>query len=228
MTAGGQKVVLFGNGQVASVAYTYLTHQSPHEVVAFTVDGEHVADRELYGLPIVPFEEVDRLYPPDTVAMHISISYRRINRLRAEKYDAAKARGYQLLSYVSPTAVTTPDLELGDNCWIGCNTVVQPFVTIGDNVYVGGGSHVGHHSVIGPHCFLASSAALAGFVTVEPYCFIGINATIRDGITIAASTVVGAGAIILQNTRECGVYASRHAPVLPMPSGDLPEDLRAT
>jgi sugar O-acyltransferase (sialic acid O-acetyltransferase NeuD family) len=208
------------------VAYAYLTHQSEHEVVAFAADGDHITDRELYGLPVVPFEEVERLYPPDGHSMHISISYRRVNQLRAEKYRAAKAKGFRLLTYVSPTAVTTPDLQLGDNCWIGPNTVVQPFVTIGDNVYVGGGAHVGHHSTVGEHCFLAASVALAGFVTVEPFCFIGLNATVRDGITIARSTVVGAAALLLQDTREHGVYMSRNGAVLPMSSDALPDDLR--
>ena len=36
------KVILFGIGQVASRAYWYLTHDSQHEVVAFTVDREYI------------------------------------------------------------------------------------------------------------------------------------------------------------------------------------------
>ena len=226
MNKASNKVVLFGNGQVATVAYAYLTHQSEYEVVAFAVDGAHITDRELCGLPVVPFEEVEQLYPPDAFAMHISISYRRVNQLRAEKYDAAKAKGFRLISYVSPSAVTMPDLQVGDNCWIGPSTVVQPYATIGDDVYIGGGSHIGHHSTIKDHCFLAASAAIAGYVTVEPYCFIGLNATVRDGITIAQSTVVGAGTLLLQDTRERGVYMSRNGVVLPMGSDALPEDLR--
>ena len=87
-----RKVVLFGNGQMASFAHTVLTHDSPHEVVAFTVDGDYIADKTLLGLPVVPFEELERSHPPDSYAMHISVRFRRVNKLRAEKYTEAKAK----------------------------------------------------------------------------------------------------------------------------------------
>jgi maltose O-acetyltransferase len=36
-------------------------------------------------------------------------------------------------------------ITIGDNCWIGGNTVILPGVTIGDNCVVGAGSVVTHH-----------------------------------------------------------------------------------
>ena len=116
MNAKARKVVLFGNGQMASFAHAVLTHDSPHEVVAFTVDEGHITDKTLMGLPVVPFENLPSSHPPDAFAMHISVSFRRVNRLRAEKYEAAKAKGYELVSYVSSRAYTWPDLTIGDNC----------------------------------------------------------------------------------------------------------------
>jgi hypothetical protein len=47
------KVVLFGAGKIADVAYFQLTNDSPHEVAAFTVDGEHIVQKEKWGLPVV-------------------------------------------------------------------------------------------------------------------------------------------------------------------------------
>jgi len=41
--------------------------------------------------------------------MFLSISFVGINKLRAEKYDQAKAKGYQLINYVSSKATTWPD-----------------------------------------------------------------------------------------------------------------------
>ena len=43
------KVVVFGVGQWAELAHFYLTHDSPHEVVAFTVDREYLDGDELQG-----------------------------------------------------------------------------------------------------------------------------------------------------------------------------------
>ena len=47
------KIVIFGAGKIADEAYFYLTNDSPHEVVAFTVDGEHLGATEKLGLPVV-------------------------------------------------------------------------------------------------------------------------------------------------------------------------------
>lgn len=216
------KVVLFGNGQIAGVVHTYLTHDSPHEVVAFTVDREHIgAETEYLGLPVVPFEDVERLYPPDEHEMYVSISYREVNRLRERKYHEAKAKGYTLLTYVSPKAVTWPNVTLGDNVFIMENNVIQPFVEIGNNCLIWSGNHIGHHTTIADHCFFASHVVIAGFVKIRPNCFFGINATVRDGITIERECVVGAGALILKSTRERGVYIGQPATMLPRTSDQL-------
>ena len=59
-----KKVVLFGIGDFAQVADVYLTEDSPHDVVAFTVDREYMEDTELAGRPVVAFEDLEELYPP--------------------------------------------------------------------------------------------------------------------------------------------------------------------
>jgi sugar O-acyltransferase (sialic acid O-acetyltransferase NeuD family) len=216
------RVVLFGAGQVASLVHYYLTHDSQHEVVAFTVDGSHLTEPSLFDLPIVPFDDVEALYPPDDFGMMVAIGFTMVNRLRAEKYAQAKNKGYQLISYVSSTATTWPDLNVGDNCVVMEDTVIQPFARIGNNVTLGPGCCIGHHSVISDHCLLASHVDVSGGATVEPYCFLGANSTIRNGITIASEGVVGAGVAILRNTLEREVYSNPPAVRLAIPSNKLP------
>jgi sugar O-acyltransferase (sialic acid O-acetyltransferase NeuD family) len=216
-----EKVVLFGNGQIASVAYFYLTHDSPYEVVAFTVDRDYLTEKEMFGLPVVPFEDVQSIYPPDRFKMYVSVSFRKVNKLRAEKYAQAKEKGYTLISYVSSKATTWPGLSIGDNCFIMENNVIQPFVKIGNNVIMWSGNHIGHHTTIQDHCFLASHVVVSGSVTVGPYCFFGVNATTRDGITIAPECVIGAGTLILKDTVEKGVYIGKPAELLSKRSDEL-------
>jgi sugar O-acyltransferase (sialic acid O-acetyltransferase NeuD family) len=217
------KVVLFGDGQVASVAYAYLTHDSEYEVVAFTVDRDRWTDSTLFGLPLVPFDEIEALYPPEEYKMLVAIGFRRMSHLRAEKYAQVKAKGYELISYLSSKALTMPDLIIGENCCIMGNTVIEPFARIGNNVHIGSGCHIGHHVVIHDHCFLAAQVAVAGAVTIGPYSFLGMNATVRNGIEIAPENVIGAGAGILRNTREKEVYIGNMGRLLSFRSDELPE-----
>lgn len=215
------KVVLFGNGQIASLFYAYLTHDSPYDVVGFTVDRDYMQEESLFGLPIVPFEDVQSFFPPNEHKMLVSISYQHVNKLRAAKYHEAKEKGYELISYISSKTVTWPGLVIGDNCFIMENNVLHPFVEIGSNIIMATGNVISHHTVVKDHCFFTSHVVVSGSVTIEPYCFFGANATIRDGIVIARECVIGAGALILKNTQERGVYLGSPAQLFPDSSDQL-------
>ena len=199
-------VVIFGTGDVAQLAWFYLTHDSPFDIVAFSADAEYVESDEFQGLPLIPFEEVEEKLPPSDFKMFVALSYSRLNEVRAKKYREAKAKGYELISYVSSRSVVWPGLDMGDNCFIFENQTIQPFVKIGDDVTLWSGNHVGHHSTIGDHCFITSHVVISGHCVIEPYCFLGVNSTLRDGITIAERSVVGAGATIVKSTEPNGVY----------------------
>jgi sugar O-acyltransferase (sialic acid O-acetyltransferase NeuD family) len=216
-----KSVVLFGNGRVARLAHFYLTHDSEREVAAFTVDRDHVTDDTLFGLPVVPADEVQVRFPPDDFDMFVAMGYGRVNKFREGKYFQAKEMGYELISVVSSKATVWPGTAIGDNCFIMENVVIQPFTTIGNDVTMWAGSIVGHESVIKDHCFVAAHVVIAGGVTVEPNCFIGINATIRDDITIARECVIGAGAVIMKSTREREVLTGAPAKLLAFSSDRL-------
>ncbi|MCK4332522.1 MAG: acetyltransferase [Thermoplasmatales archaeon] len=211
---GKEKVVIFGTGSFAEVAYYYLMKDSPYDVVSFTADRDLIKMREKFGLPVVPFEEVKKLYPPIEFKMFVAIAYSKVNKVREEKYQQAKEKGYELISYICSKAIVWDNVETGDNCFIFEANVIQPFVKIGNDVIIWSGNHIGHHTTIGDHCFIASHAVISGHVKIEPYSFIGVNATIIEGITIDNECLIGAGALITKNTQEKGVYGGCRATLL--------------
>jgi sugar O-acyltransferase (sialic acid O-acetyltransferase NeuD family) len=214
-------VVIFGTGDFAEVARVYLDRDSDYRVVAFTVDEEYGGDRELGGLPVVPFERLLDSHPPSSNAMLVAVGFSGVNRARAQVYERCKSAGYELISYVSSRTNVAGDLTLGDNCFVFEHNVIQPFVELGSNVILWSGNHVGHHSRIRDHVFVASHAVISGGVTIGERCFIGVNATVRDGVTIAPDCVIGAGALIMKDTIEGGVYSVRGTEPLEKKSWDL-------
>lgn len=200
------KVVIFGTKDLASVAWYLLTHDSPHEVVAFTVDGAYLAENALHGLPVVAFEDVERQFPPESIAMYAPLGAHNLNRLRQEKHRAGKAKGYRFISYVSSKALTWPDLTIGENCMVSEGTAVQPFAKLGNGIIIRGSVNVGHHVKIGDNCFVAGSASIGGAANIGERCFLGLNSTILDRITIAPRCIIGAGAVVTADTEENGIY----------------------
>jgi hypothetical protein len=95
------KVIIFGASDLASLAWYVLSHDSPHQVVGFTVDAAYRASDSKHGLPVVPFEDLERFFVPGEAAMIAPLGYRLMHGLAAEKLLAARAHGYTLISYVS-------------------------------------------------------------------------------------------------------------------------------
>jgi sugar O-acyltransferase (sialic acid O-acetyltransferase NeuD family) len=215
------KLVIFGAGQTAEVAHFYFTHDTPHEVVAFTVDRDYVKETVLFGLPVLPFEEIERRYPPGEYAMFVAITYSGLNKHRAAKLAAVKAKGYECLSYVSTRATVWPGLNHGENCLILENNVIQPHVTIGDDVYLWSGNHIGHHTRIGDHVYIASHVVVSGAVDIGDYSFIGVNATLRDNIKIGRENVIGAACLILSSTEDRQVFKGAAAELAKITSDRL-------
>ena len=215
------KLVIFGAGDIARLAWVYFTRDSEHDVVAFTVDEKYLSGSSFQGLPLVPFEKVTELYPPGDNKMFVALSYAKMNRVRAEKYQQARAAGYQLASYVSSRCSFLTDNPVGDNCFILEDNTIQPFVRIGSNVTLWSGNHIGHDAVIDDHCFLASHIVVSGYVHIGSSCFIGVNATLRNSITIAPETLIGAGAVIMKDTVEKGVYLPQRAELFKKKSDEI-------
>lgn len=216
-----EKVVLYGNAAVAATCYARLKRDSTYEVVGFTVDREYMKEEEYCGLPMVSFEEVSTVFPPEQYRMMICVGFVRVNQIRADRFREAKKMGYRLINYVSSQATIWPDQILGENCRIGNNSIIQPFAKIGNNVFIGDGVVIGHHTIIEDHCFIASGVIIAGSVTIGQSSFLGTGAVIRNQITIGKENIIGAGSVILENTRERAVYMAAAAEELGITSDKL-------
>lgn len=215
-----EQVIIFGTSIMAEVIYYYLMKDSPYEVVAFTADRNFIEQEEFLDLPVVPFEDIEKFYPPDRFKMFVAVGYQKVNKVRARKYEEAKEKGYTLISYVSSKAMVWDNVEIGDNCFIFEGVTIQPCVKIGNDVIVWSGAHIGHHTSIGDHCYLAN-LSICGLVKIEPYCFLGDSVAIRDGVTIARECIIGMGAVILEDTKEREIYKGTAAKPMPFDSSKL-------
>lgn len=199
-------IVIFGIGDFGALMHFYLTTDSSFKVAGFAVDKTFKNKEEFCGLKVVDFSEVEKYFPPQDYSMFIAIGYPDFNNIRTARFLEAQQKGYQLINYISSKATLPPNFKLGANSCILENNIIQPFVMIGDNVIVWSGCHIGHHSQIENNCFLAPCVTLAGRVTIKENSFIGINVTIKDFVTIEKNNIIGAGALVLKDTIDSGVY----------------------
>ena len=195
-------LVIFGSSEIARLARFYFRQDSDYEVVAFTVDDDFVNNKELDGLPIIPFSEALKTFPSEQYDMHVALSYSRLNQLRQEKFEQCEAAGYNLASYLCSKSSFWPDLKVGKNCFILESQTIQPTVQIGDNVMLWSGNHLGHGTRIGNHTYISSQVVISGHCTIGERCFLGVNATLRDFLDVGNDVFIGMQAAVTQHGFE--------------------------
>lgn len=200
-------LVIFGAGTLARLARAYFVRDTSHEIEAVTVDRDYLGSADLDGLPGVPFEDIERHYPPSECSLFVALGYTGVNRRRADKFQRGLELGYHLPTLVSSRSLCWDDLHIGRNCLVFDGVVIERGVSIGDGVIAWSGSQISHDTVVGDHCFLAPHAVVLGNVSVGARSFIGGNATVRDGVTIAEDCVVGAGTVIKEDTTSGDIYS---------------------
>jgi sugar O-acyltransferase (sialic acid O-acetyltransferase NeuD family) len=206
-----EKIIIIGDGETAELAYEYFTHDSPHEVVAFSVEREYAKKQELFNLSVVHFEEVEKLYDPAEYKAFVAVSYTQLNRVRARLYLAAKSKGYSFVSYVSSKAFVWHNVEIGENCFIMEQNVLQYAVKVGNNVVLWSGNHVGHQSVIKDNVFISSHVVISGYCEVGENCFLGVNSCLANNLKVAKDCLIGMGAVVNKDTEERKVYRGNPA-----------------
>jgi len=203
-----KKLIIFGLGKIADVAYQHFMRDSGREIAAFVCDREWIGKGQAVqgGLPIVAFDEVERSYPPANYDMFLALGYHELNQLRARKFAEAKAKGYQLASYVSPRADVGSWFRVGENCLILDGVGIQPGARVGHNVSIWNNTLIGHHSLIGDDVWIAAGATIGGMVEIGRASFIGLNATLGGEAKLGADCFVGAAALVLKSGPDKSVF----------------------
>jgi len=215
------KVVIWGTGMFADLAYLYLTEDTEHAIVGFVVDAEFKDTDQFLGLPVVTPETVEAAFPPAECRMFVPMSQRENGDCRRSKYLAMKEKGYGFISYVSSRAQVFSNATVGENCFILENNIIQHYASVGDNVILWSNNHIGHHSSIGSHSFLTSQVVVSGRCSVGEHCYFGVNATVGDGIAVAERNILGAGSLVMRNTKPGQVFVEKPTALFPMSSGDV-------
>ena len=115
------------------------------------------------------YEHIERRYSSQEYHMFVAVGYSEMNRKRAKFFEEAKDKGYNMISYVHPSTIINDEFEIGENCFIFENNVIQPFVRLEDDVIIWTGNVISHHTTIMKHCFIVSHVAIAGNTVVKPY-----------------------------------------------------------
>lgn len=198
-------VIIFGTNNYTEIFEDYLEKEDSYEVCAYTVDKSYVHEPYYHGKPLIPFEEISEFYPPESYKILLAVGYNHMNDGRKQKYNECKEKGYEVLTYIHPTAkVFTECIGEGSLLMAGC--VVEHGCSLGICNIVNPNALISHNTEIGNFNFIAGSCSIAGNVIVKDNCMLGMNSTVKNGVLLEAYTLLGAGAYINHDTCKYDVY----------------------
>ena len=101
-----EQIILIGTSGLAKEIVNFIDRYHLFEVIGFTVNHAYIKDNEYMGKPVYPIEELENYFSANEVKLFSTVSwYNYLNRVRKQKFDELKAKGYSFANLISPHAM---------------------------------------------------------------------------------------------------------------------------
>jgi sugar O-acyltransferase (sialic acid O-acetyltransferase NeuD family) len=97
-------------------------------------------------------------------------------------------------------------VRLGRGSTVGANCTMTHTIIVGDFAQLNNHTSIAHDCICGDWLTTAPGARINGNVRVGDFVFFGSNSCTKENITIASDVVIGAGAVVVKDIYENGVY----------------------
>lgn len=122
------------------------------------------------------------------------------------------------MTLVHPKAVAAYDAELGEGTVVMAGAVVSEGVVIGRGCIINTKASIGCNTIVDDFAHISVGMQIGENVRIGAKAWTGIGARFVDGIDISAygdnvrdDVIVGAGACVLEDITEAGVYVGAPA-----------------
>lgn len=135
-------VIIIGAGEHGRMMNSFFRKNTALDVRAFVVESRYNCSGKVDDLPVVNFEDILNIYPPEFFRVFVAVTFVNLNKERKRLFETVKALGYEFISYIDPSSVIGDNVVVGENVAVFENNVIQYNCTIGSNTVIqaGGGS----------------------------------------------------------------------------------------
>ena len=111
-----------------------------------------------------------------------------------------------IVTLIHPSAVIAEDVEIDVGSVVMAGAVINPGTRIGKGCIINTSSSVDHDCFLEDYVHVAVGSHLAGTVCIGKGTWIGAGATVSNNISICDGCMIGAGAVVVKDITENGVY----------------------
>jgi len=128
------------------------------------------------------------------------------NTIRETIQTELELAGATIPILIHPNAILGEQVEIAIGSVIMAGVVINCCSKIGKGCIINTGSSLDHDNNIDDFVHISPGVHLAGTVKVGKSTWIGIGSTVSNNINITSNCIMGAGAVVVKNITEAGIY----------------------
>jgi len=143
--------------------------------------------------------------------------------LVGDRWERARRLGFGPGSSIYDSAIVFGDVEVGEETWIGPNTILDGSgggLRIGAWCSISAGVHLYTHDTVRWALSGGRMPKGVGATTIADRSYVGPHAVVRSGVTIGTQCVIGAGSYVNADVADRTIVAGSPARVI----GTVSED----
>ncbi|TWT07036.1 acetyltransferase [Planococcus sp. CPCC 101016] len=107
---------------------------------------------------------------------------------------------------IHPQAVIGEEVEIAKGTVVMGGVIINSSTKIGRGCIINTGSTIDHDNFIEDFVHISPGVHLAGTVKVGSRCWLGIGSIVSNNISLHRDSKIGAGAVMVKDTIESGLY----------------------
>jgi UDP-perosamine 4-acetyltransferase len=207
------KVVLIGGGGHCKVVISVLKKLQQFEIVGI-VDNYKKSNIISKVNIIGTDDDIKEIYYSGINNAIVTVGSVKDNKKRFRLFNMAKEIGFKFPKIISPEAVVSDNVKIGEGTVIMPGSIINTDTKIGKNCIINSGAIIEHDCNIKDHCHIAPGVHISGSVEIEELTFIGIGSIIIQGLKIGKKVTIGAGSVIISNIPDNVIVVGNPAKII--------------
>ena len=190
---GNRLLLLGGGGHCRSVLDTIKSLRQYAEIAIIAPDAGETDGIKVIGTD----EDVPGLYEAGWRDAFITLGSVGDTRIRRRLYEMIDNLGFNIPSFIDPSAILAEGVKIGRGCFVGKRAVINAGCTIGNCAIINTAAVIEHDCVAGDFTHVSPGAVLCGDVKLADDVHVGAGAVVKQGVRIQNGTMVGMGSVVL-------------------------------
>ena len=137
-----------------------------------------------------------------------AIATAKVRQIVIDKFADSEVK---FATVIDPSVRISNKVEIGEGTIICAGTTVTVDIKIGNHVIINLDCTIGHDAVIEDYVTIYPSVNVSGNVLIGRCSELGTGMQIIQGKKVADNTIIGAGAVVVKDCAESGIYVGSPA-----------------